>query len=179
MNKQDIAALLIENHRQFADFVAGLNERDFLSAPAGKWSAGQHLEHIIRGVSPVRTALRLPTFVPRLLFGKADHTSVEYERLVENYHSGLAAGGKASGSFIPPEIGYDRRDSLRDKLMKTVGGLVKNINRFSEAQLDELVLPHPILGKLTMREMLYFTIYHADHHHKAAQRNLESIMQND
>ena len=172
MNKQEIADRIIENHQKLADFVAGLSEADFSFAPAGKWTAGQQLDHIFRGVSPVRMALRLPKFVPRILFGKADHTTVNYERLVENYHSGLAAGGKASGSFIPPEISFDRREALRNKLLKTVGGLVKGIKGFPEAQLDELVLPHPILGKLTMREMLYFTIYHAEHHHKAAVRNL-------
>lgn len=174
MNKQDIAAKLVDNHQKFADFVAALDERDFLSTPAGKWTAGQQLEHIVRGVSPVRTALRLPRFVPRILFGKADHDTVDYEKLVENYRSKLAAGGKASGSFIPPEIGFDKREHLRGKLMKTVGALVKEIKGFSEAQLDELVLPHPILGKLTMREMLYFTIYHAEHHHQATLRNLGS-----
>jgi hypothetical protein len=47
------------------------------------------------------------------------------------------------------------------------------MDKFSEAQLDEYVLPHPILGKLTIREMLYFTIYHATHHHLATLKNLE------
>jgi hypothetical protein len=26
--------------------------------------------------------------------------------------------------------------------------------------LDEYLLPHPLIGKLTIREILYFTIYH-------------------
>jgi hypothetical protein len=34
-------------------------------------------------------------------------------------------------------------------------------------------LPHPLLGKLTLREMIYFTIYHVQHHHKLVQNQLK------
>jgi hypothetical protein len=49
--------------------------------------------------------------------------------------------------------------------MREVTTLNKRLKKYSEASLDELILPHPLLGKLTLREMLYFTIYHAGHHH--------------
>ena len=174
MNKQEIAARLIENHQKFADYVAALDERDFMFAPAGKWTAGQQLEHIFRGVSPVKMALSLPKLVPRVLFGKLERDPTGYDELVADYRNRLAMGGKASDSFIPPEIGFEMRQNLRHKVLKTVGTLTRKIERFSEAQLDALVLPHPILGKLSMREMLYFTIYHAEHHHRAAISNLEN-----
>ena len=172
MNKQEIAAKLIENHQNFADFVAGLSEPDFGFAPADKWTAGQQLDHILRGVSPVTTALTLPKFVPHLLFGKANRESIDYATLVGNYQARLAAGGKASGRFIPPEIGFESREALKNKLLETVAQLIKRVDKFSEAQLDEYVLPHPLLGKLTIREMLYFTIYHAAHHHRNALQTL-------
>ncbi|MEO8501391.1 MAG: hypothetical protein ABI565_10790 [Vicinamibacteria bacterium] len=34
----------------------------------------------------------------------------------------------------------------------------------SEA-LDSTRLPHPILGRLSVREMAFFTLYHLRHHH--------------
>jgi hypothetical protein len=40
--------------------------------------------------------------------------------------------------------------------------------------LDLLILPHPLLGKLTLREMLYFTLYHVEHHEKQVLENLKS-----
>ena len=58
------------------------------------------------------------------------------------------------------------------KLKKKVGQLTAQVARFSEEELDQLILPHPLLGKLTLREMLYFTIYHVKHHEKTIQRNL-------
>ncbi len=46
----------------------------------------------------------------------------------------------------------------------TVSGLVGKIPGWSEAALDRYRLPHPLLGKLTVREMLFFTLYHNAHH---------------
>jgi uncharacterized damage-inducible protein DinB len=34
------------------------------------------------------------------------------------------------------------------------------IDAWEEDQLDEAQLPHPIIGKITVREMLFFTIHH-------------------
>lgn len=173
MNKQQIADKLIENHQKFADYVSSLSEKDFMFSVEEKWTAGQQLDHILRGVSPVKMALALPNFVPKFLFGKANRESSDYENLVKKYQSKLAAGGKASGRFIPAEISFEKREVLRNKLLKAVEGLCKNIERFSEIQLDEFILPHPLIGKLTLREMLYFTIYHVEHHHKKTVVNLE------
>jgi hypothetical protein len=172
MNKQQIAEKLIENHQRFADFVSSLNEQDFLFAPEDKWTAGQQLEHIIRGISPVKMALTLPKIVASLLFGKAQRNSLSYDEIVAQYQSRLATGSKASKRFIPPEISFEKRETLKTQLLNVVHGLTAKVEKFSEKQLDEYVLPHPILGKLTIREMLYFTIYHVEHHHRAVLRNL-------
>ena len=47
----------------------------------------------------------------------------------------------------------------------------KNIDKLDEEDLDNYILPHPLIGKTTIREMLYFTIYHVQHHHKAIVDN--------
>ncbi|NBX80802.1 MAG: DinB family protein, partial [Flavobacteriales bacterium] len=46
-------------------------------------------------------------------------------------------------------------------------------DNFTEDDLDKYVLPHPLLGKLTLREMLCFTIYHVKHHVEIIKRDLE------
>ena len=38
--------------------------------------------------------------------------------------------------------------------------LVSTTEKWQENDLDRYQLPHPLLGKLTIREMLYFAIYH-------------------
>ena len=51
-----------------------------------------------------------------------------------------------------------------EKINQRVKKMSKKIEKWSEEQLDEFVLPHPLLGKVTTREMLYFTIHHAGDH---------------
>jgi len=36
--------------------------------------------------------------------------------------------------------------------------------KWKEPQLDQYIAPHPLLGKITLRELCYFTIYHTKHH---------------
>lgn len=173
MNKQQIIEQLRENHQKFVEFIGSLSESDFMFMHENKWTAGQQLDHIVRGVSPVKMALILPNFIPKILFGKADRDSMSYDDLVKRYQTKLAEGGRATGRFIPEEVLFDRRKALKDKLLSVVDRLCKNLESFDESQLDEFYLPHPILGKLTLREMLYFTIYHVEHHHKNTVKNLE------
>jgi len=35
---------------------------------------------------------------------------------------------------------------------------------WTDEKLDNYLAPHPLLGKLTLRELIYFTIYHTEHH---------------
>jgi hypothetical protein len=172
MDKKEIITSLNKSHKEFIDFVFNLNAKEFMFAPENKWTAGQQLDHIFRSVSPVTLAFALPKLVPSLLFGKANRASRDYEGLVQKYHAKLANGGAASGRFIPKSIAPDQKEALKNKLLKTVTALTKRIDRCSEEELDKYILPHPLLGKLTFREMLYFTIYHVEHHHQLTIRNL-------
>jgi hypothetical protein len=172
MTKAEIIEALENNHKAFSDFMISLSKKDFLFAPEGKWSAGQQLDHIIRAVSPLAIGLRLPKFVFSLSFGVANRPSKDYEALVKKYQARLEAGGKARGRFVPAEIGFEDRQKSIDQLRRLVARLKKNMNSFSETQLDKYILPHPLLGKVTIREMMYFTMYHVQHHHQLALKNI-------
>ena len=174
MNKQEIAQQLQANYADFAQVFRSLSEADYRHAPEGKWANGQHLDHILRSVGPVNMAYGLPPFLLRLLFGKANRPSRTYAGLVEKYQAKLAAGGRASGRFVPPPADWQRREKLLAALERQVQRLAEKTTHLTESQLDTLLLPHPLLGKLTLREMLYFTIYHAEHHRTAVERNLKN-----
>jgi hypothetical protein len=76
----------------------------------------------------------------------------------------LEEGGKAHGIYLPTKVSFSNQKKTENSLEKLVNSLCKSINSYSEEQLDQYILPHPLLGKLTIREMMYFTIYHAQHH---------------
>lgn len=173
MEQLSIYQLLTTNHAAFLNTIRSLSDADYMLAKNGKWTAGQQLDHIRRCVQPVALAFGLPSWVLRLLFGKANRASRSYEALVEKYQQKLAAGYGASGRFVPPPtIKLADREKLATELERQVRLLNRRWRTYSENQLDTLLLPHPLLGKLTLREMLYFTAYHVEHHRKAVESNL-------
>jgi hypothetical protein len=77
--------------------------------------------------------------------------------------------GAEAGRFNPRDVRPSddpaaARERLLAKWQKLRPGLTGAIRRWDEAALDRYRLPHPLLGKLTLREMLYFTLYHLGHH---------------
>ena len=69
----------------------------------------------IRAIKPLQLAYGLPKFALRIFFGKTNRPSKTYDDLVAKYKTKLAAGGKASGPFIPPFIGFEKKDALIKK----------------------------------------------------------------
>jgi hypothetical protein len=165
MNKYDLILAMTENHERFSNYMNILTESEYLYAKPEKWSAGQQLDHIVRSTKPLILAVRLPHFALKLIFGKAKRTSMSFEELVKKYDTKIEEGAKATGNFIPPLIGFDKKDTLINELRSTITKINTGVANFSEDDLDQCLLPHPLLGKITFREMLYFTINHVDHHH--------------
>jgi DinB superfamily len=163
---------LTQNHQIFTDYVLSLNEQEYEYAAAGKWSAGQQLDHIVKSVSPVTLAFRLPKFVLGWVFGKANRPSRSYDELVVKYKSKLAEGGVAPGRFVPKNQVFADRKNVVEKLSETVKTLCEKVANCSESDLESYVIPHPLLGKLTLREMLYFTTYHVQHHQELIKKYL-------
>ena len=86
------------------------------------------------------------------------------------YQSKLAQGGRASGRYLPQtdQPSADEAPAAQQELVakwnRACGRLDKNLGSWTESHLDRLQFPHPLLGNLTVREMLFFTYYHNLHH---------------
>jgi hypothetical protein len=164
MNKQQITEQLQKNHQAFTDYIGSLREDDFLFTLNDKWTPGQQAEHILRSIKPVKLAFTLPKFLLKLFFGKANRPSRTYDQLLEKYKQKLAAGGRASGRFIPKPVAFEAKKKICNEILAVNTALCKKVNNCTEEELENYILPHPLLGKLTLREMLYFNILHAEHH---------------
>lgn len=173
MKIPELQERLKESHVQFIRTIQNVTDADFTKSVNQKWTAGQQLDHIIKSVSPVNKAFALPGFMLKMSFGKANRPSRTYEQLVEKYQGKLKEGGRAPGRFTPVPVTVQQRTASISKLEKLTRSLSRRIGGFSEDRLDLLILPHPLLGKLTLREMIYFTIYHAGHHEKQVVENLK------
>jgi hypothetical protein len=136
----------------------------FNSSKENKWTPAENIRHLITATKMTIVPFTLPKFVPALLYGKGNGKSRTYEEVVSAYESKLADGAKASGVYVPEKTNYER-EKLCPQILKEGDKLVQAIdNKWTEEQLDNYQVNHPILGKLTMRELAYFTIYHNIHH---------------
>lgn len=157
-------------------FWRELPPETFLKSVDGKWSAADTVRHLGKSTAPVVKALRMPRLVLRTMFGAATAPSIRFEELRARYDSALANGGTA-GSFAPSplEPGDDNaalRDSSVSRLAGCVQSLASALGAWRDQDLDRYRLPHPLLGKLTVREMVMFTLYHHEHHADVMARRL-------
>ena len=172
MNKTEIGNKLTENYQAFVDLLMTLDQSQFEDSINDKWSAGRQLDHLVRSVNPLAIGLIFPPFVLQMFWGKANRPSRTMDEVVAKYQSKLSAGGKASGQFIPKVIPISRRKQHSERLLRIVQKLIGRLHKLSEQQIDTLIVPHPLLGKMTFREMMMFTIYHVEHHRKSIIKNL-------
>ena len=99
------------------------------------------------------------------MFGKPEVPSKPYEEICRIYRDEIAKGAQASGRFLPdqqspPEGAEEKKTELLEQWSKASTELVSVAGKWNDSELDEYLLPHPLIGKLTIREMLFFTIYH-------------------
>jgi hypothetical protein len=143
---------------------------DAFLAPLGDaWSPADNVRHLTKSVRPVAMALRIPRLMLRLRFGRAQAPSRTYGALVEVYRGKLAAGGQA-GSYAPSPLGAEGdAEAARTRILAQHD---QACAKWSEDALDRYRLPHPLLGNLTVREMLFFTVYHNQHHVDVVRRRV-------
>lgn len=164
MDKTTLAQQLTEQHQHFIQYIQGLTPAAFMASHNNKWTAGQQLEHILLSVKPVRQVMGLPLFLLAWAWGKNNRTPRSYEAMVQKYQSKLASGGVATARFLPRPVPVAARAKRILQLNQEVNKLCKRLAKLSDKELDTYLIPHPLLGKLTIREMLFFTLYHVQHH---------------
>lgn len=170
MTTQQLTEKFYQNHKDFATYISSLSDKEFNYAPNGKWTAGQQLAHVYLCLLPISQALHSKDFIFQK-FGQIDRPTLSYDHVIENYRKGLEAGGKAPGQFLPQDVGLQEREELLDKLETILSTINQQLSNYSEQELDTLVLPHPFLGKLTIREFFFLMTYHATHHLQQTQQN--------
>lgn len=172
MNIPEINRSLIENHKLFTDFILSLSNEIFISSQNQKWTPGQQLDHIRRSIQPLAQGFKLPKWIIKMIFGRSNRPGRSFDELVNKYLQKLQDGGRASAKFIPKDVNFTDKNKIANSIHQDLECLTKNLCKFSETELDEIVLPHPLLGKLTILEMMYFTIYHVEHHLNLTKNNL-------
>lgn len=172
MTKEEIVIQLNANSKQVIDLVSSLSDEEVVRSKDGRWNALQQLEHLLRSIQPLNKAMKIPLPGLKILFGTPNRKERSFEETVTKYNKALEEGGKASGRYIPSR--NQNKEALLKKYSQQVNSLNKTILKWKEEDLSKYLLPHPLLGKLLINEMLYFTIYHTSHHLDLIKMNLDN-----
>ena len=168
----EIQQQLLSAESEFNRYCTTLTDEQFFYQPVGKWSPAQQVKHLIIAADNTKLAFALPKFIVRWYAGKPNRPSRSYDELVAKYKLKLLEGGRASGRFVPKPIsaGYGKQRML-DRFKRSMDKLMHAIrSKWKEPQLDQYIAPHPLLGKITLRELGYFTIHHTYHHLESIQK---------
>jgi hypothetical protein len=165
MDKQEITSLLSANYASFINYINSLSEEAFLYRYQEKWSAGQQLSHIVLCVKPLVMVFSMDKAAIEQHFGKKEKTIIGYDALLKATLQKLEEGGKAPERFLPEIISFEQKGTLTATLLAMINELNAKIGSFGDEELNTLLIPHPLLGNLALREMLYNAIYHVKHHH--------------
>lgn len=167
----NIEVLLNEGH----SFWQGLSPEAFVAKVDRTWSPAENVVHLLKSTRPVAKALSYPRWLLRLLFGTATAPSRHWLPLREAYLQKLATGTEA-GSYGPKPTQYhdpiETQRLLINYLQQALTLLRNNLERWTETDLDRYQLPHPSLGKLTIREIVIFTLFHYHHHFEKVQAKM-------
>lgn len=166
-NKTQIKAALRQSFGAVVYSINELNEEQFFEPRAeGKWSPADILGHLILSTKPVTKAMSTPKLMLKAAFGKSNREEKTLTQLYDKYIEALSKGQKAPPNFTYNGAKEKGREKLLGDFTDQLDKLLLQIDKWEEKDLSSYILPHPAIGKITIREMLYFTHFHTEHHHE-------------
>jgi hypothetical protein len=174
--RDEIIAQFRDLHEQTLRFWNGFDADTFITPAGGGWSPADHVRHLTKVMRALTRGLRLAPFTVLLRFGPTFRGSRSYDQIRETYLARLPSF-KGPNPYAPKIVEvFDDADAWRNNVMlqydTTLRELTDAIKKWSERSLDHLRFPHMLIGKLTVREMLFFVLYHNLHHVTAVTRRL-------
>ncbi|WP_299124710.1 DinB family protein [uncultured Winogradskyella sp.] len=168
MDKEAIADLLEKKHSELIIWLENQPEESWTKGPEGKWTTGQQALHLLQSIKPLNDALSMPKFLLRFKFGKANRPVRNYEAIVNRYQERLedAKGKTFKGSQNMKIPNFEDKHYILNRLQTESKKLQYKTKKISDKNLDTVILPHPLMGKMPVREIIMWTAHHVEHHTK-------------
>ena len=166
MTKEEIIITLEEKHRELFDLILKEAEDFWMKAPEGKWTVGQHILHLVNATKLLNKALSYPKFILKYKFGKANRATRTYEAVAKRYQERLSQNLERARTFnqdlrVPA---LSEKTTLISQLEIENKKFQAKTSKWKDKQLDTLLIPHPLMGKMIVREIIMWSAYHTEHH---------------
>lgn len=172
MQKQEIADLLEQKHQELFSWIEKQPDENWEKGPEGKWTLGQHIMHLVNSLQLLNNALSYPKFILKYKFGTSNRPSRDYETVAKRYRDKLAENQGRARTFNQnlkkPTLKEKSRLLTRFQIQQKK--LQYKTRKISDKNLDTLIVPHPLMGKMTIREIIMWTAYHTEHHTETLQK---------
>lgn len=165
-----IIAGLKQAATEVSDWFSAIPDAQYTAGPEGKWAAWQHLDHLIKTTAPLARTLRKDDewFSQ---FGEPNRNVRTNEEVIERF---TFRYNQVTGDIpdrYKPMIDAVNRSELLAQYQEAMDQICEQLGHWSEERLDSVLIPHPLMGRLIFREMLYFTVFHQYHHLKNLKSN--------
>lgn len=166
MNKVEIVGLLEEKHKDLFNWLENQPKENWDLGPQKKWTTGQHIQHLVNSLQLLNNALSYPRFLLKYKFGTCNRQPRDYNTIVKKYQSKLSENKERAKTFNQnlKKPTLLERERLLTKYQIQQKKLQFKTQKISDKNLDLLVIPHPLMGKMTIREIIMWTAHHTEHH---------------
>lgn len=166
MDKEAIIDLLEKKHKDTFDWLTKQPIENWEKGPKEKWTTAQHIQHLVDSLQLLNNALSYPRFFLKYKFGTSNRPSRSYNSVAEKYQQRLSENQERARKFNQklknPSLKERERLITRFKIQQKK--LQYKVKKISDNNLDTLILPHPLMGKMTIREIVMWTAHHTEHH---------------
>ena len=168
----EIIAALESNAAAIRDFFTSVPDAAFFDGDSDRWAPAHHLAHLTQSSHSLQRALNFGT-LPAHPSGR----SRSYGEMIAATAASLGSTPKDRllelGRTVVISSGVGRADIVV-AFESTSAGLRAAARSWDENALDRYTLEHPLIGALTVREMLFFTVFHERHHLKSVRTRIGS-----
>lgn len=175
MNLTEQKTALTNALQAITDLLATFSTDDLHRPQGTKWTIAQEMDHLRKSTQGTAFLLS-PASRPKWYPYTGESRS--YETVVAQYQSALLANAAVNNAATRPtdEVAGLTAEQQTEAWQTAVQQLSASAGQLTEADLDAFtVWKHPLLGPLTVREMIYFTTHHTEHHHASLIRKQSAI----
>lgn len=171
MDKVQIVGLLEQKHQDIFNWLDNQPEENWEKGPVDKWTTGQHILHLVKSLQMLNKALSYPKFILKYKFGVCNRAPRDYATVAKKYQDKLDVSKDKAKEFNKslqiPTIKDKKRLLTRYQIQQKK--LQYKTQKISDKNLDSLIVPHPLMGKMTLREIIMWTAHHTEHHLQTLQ----------
>jgi len=171
MNKSELLEVNKQKFQNLFDFLDTHENEKWNQGPENKWTTGQHILHLVQSAKPLNRALGMPMFLLWYKFGKANRPPRTYAEVEDKYKTKLAKAPNIVSPFSKnmPTTPPNGKQAIIDQLKKEEQVFLKKVSKLSEKNLDTYLIPHPLMGRMIIREIVMWNACHVEHHHLILQ----------